>query len=1632
MNFRTKIRELIKALLENLHEKRKIILVLSCFVVFITTYMLILPAFTLDKEEAEEQGGIDVPAVEESVEIDAAQTEDVAIEEVEEAKETEEQKAETSPETDAAKPAAASESKSVAPSKVTLQNDKSNNFVVAVEGKDAGLSDDMSVAVREIDQSDKKQKEEYESLYNDALEAVQKAEKEEGLEKPSDFAFAKFYDISLMDGGDEVEPDSAVDVKISFGKALQKELKVTDPDRVHIVHFAVDKDTGEVTPEVLAADTTDITVKNNKVTEAAFTADSFSVFALVYSQLTTNILTADGKTYKITVTYDDEAEIPDGTELVAKEIKPESKEYIQHLGKAWAEVNKDYLEQEEVKKNNRNGLDDYEGYEDVRPVNLDDARFFDVRLICGGLEIEPKTPVRVEIEYDDGLETDATKEEQVVGVAHYKTDVTEIISDVETKANEEGELVEFAYVQDSFSDIGTYVGQKTYDNVPFKMDSTLTMPLLKALSNSKGNGNGLKDIEAHKSLKNNEDGTYTMSLTVKGDSYAYEEYNKANILFVMDRSSSMTNNNVYTPYDGPHENGPTYYGSNDGGKTFFTLGYYGGTYYNGWTPYTGQVYTSVTRLAAEQAAMDVLIQDLLDKNEPDTPGKEDLIEISVISFADDRQSGNTEYKNWTSSDYDGLMRAINQTTTPSGTNWEDALVYAKEQADAKKREQPTEDVYVIFLTDGEPTAVYGETGNAHHYVSDNGAVHNGGFEFALTEDPSLYSGSAGIADGKNALDRAKEIVDDGYKFYGIFTFNPGVEQTKYLRRLMNFAYTGVDKAYEDDATQEDTDIVKKYFTNADTPETLTEAFEKIFADISNALGHGDVVITDGLQSADAMTTTIHADKADGFRYSVTDSTGKEMYYVTATGNDSNPTVTFHIGDQLYTTNESKQGVDGKPYYSVTVNGTEYKMALADLSGRELTWDLSAIGTLLPGCTYKVDIVVWPNQAAYDYVAGLNNNLPGYTWDSSVENDPDNYHEVIVDGVTYGYYTGGVSGHSSIVKYKDSGVFSVLTNTHQELNYSIVDTKTNEVTGETTTTSDPQEPISLEPQKPMDLVDTNSKIEKQWNVELDPSILEQLLYPADGKHYTLDFDIYQDTETNLYKKVTLGWDSTKNDYVWEKEFSIPTGLMLSETRMDALSMDKSAYPHGTYPVDPDDPNSELMTYYVLEDGHDYIIKERDLSFEFDFNADVFHPMLVDGKMQNVNFTKSNMAVDISNMTSTVGGLSSLKVENTLRGYIHLEKHVVDQNGVAIEDDKTKFEYTIVLTNEDALFEGTHIPWYGINGLYRHDKDFNYYEVYYDNNVLKLKDESGAIYPVVGTYDLSDVGEQALTYMDGEEEKELKLWGNLTTPSDGNKVASTTLQISQGELLSIANVPANTQYSIVESDEPGYELVSIDKRLDPNDVQEDPDATIVNLNESSIEGTIVPNHHNYISYANRCLVTDITIQKVDESGEGLEGAIFELYSVDESGKIESYASDILSVKGLEPTLTKEIDGREVLFHSAIETTGEIQKISGLPDGTYRLREKHVPAGYISTYKFIEFTISDRAVLANSIVTDTGDTDKLDFDEASGNTLALLTITNEPGAALPHTGGIGTTIFYVLGSILTIGCAIFLVSRRRIRIN
>ena len=84
-------------------------------------------------------------------------------------------------------------------------------------------------------------------------------------------------------------------------------------------------------------------------------------------------------------------------------------------------------------------------------------------------------------------------------------------------------------------------------------------------------------------------------------------------------------------------------------------------------------------------------------------------------------------------------------------------------------------------------------------------------------------------------------------------------------------------------------------------------------------------------------------------------------------------------------------------------------------------------------------------------------------------------------------------------------------------------------------------------------------------------------------------------------------------------------------------------------------------------------------------------------------------------------------------------------------------------------------------------------------------------------------------------------------------------------------------------------------------------------------------------------------------------------------------------------------------------------GLEDGTYELIEVEAPAGYNLLTSPAEITIAGS-----------------DSDETT------LTVTaeveNNSGAQLPSTGGIGTTIFYIVGGILVLGAGVVLLSRKR----
>ena len=117
-----------------------------------------------------------------------------------------------------------------------------------------------------------------------------------------------------------------------------------------------------------------------------------------------------------------------------------------------------------------------------------------------------------------------------------------------------------------------------------------------------------------------------------------------------------------------------------------------------------------------------------------------------------------------------------------------------------------------------------------------------------------------------------------------------------------------------------------------------------------------------------------------------------------------------------------------------------------------------------------------------------------------------------------------------------------------------------------------------------------------------------------------------------------------------------------------------------------------------------------------------------------------------------------------------------------------------------------------------------------------------------------------------------------------------------------------------------------------------------------------------------------------------------------------------------------------------------IAGLDDGTYYLREIQAPNGYNLLENDVKLVIT--ADTANGqgwnsgIATDalTGLTIAVNDGELQpGNTdtgVVNVTVENNGGATLPETGGMGTTLFYIIGGLLVVGAGILLVVRIRMK--
>ena len=189
-------------------------------------------------------------------------------------------------------------------------------------------------------------------------------------------------------------------------------------------------------------------------------------------------------------------------------------------------------------------------------------------------------------------------------------------------------------------------------------------------------------------------------------------------------------------------------------------------------------------------------------------------------------------------------------------------------------------------------------------------------------------------------------------------------------------------------------------------------------------------------------------------------------------------------------------------------------------------------------------------------------------------------------------------------------------------------------------------------------------------------------------------------------------------------------------------------------------------------------------------------------------------------------------------------------------------------------------------------------------------------------------------------------------------------------------------------------------------------------------------------------NLDVDKIDgsDSTKHLEGAEFKLYRMAADGTTkEYYIWDTTNKK-----VTWGTEANADVFTTG--TNGKLsQQVRGLDKGNYFLVETKAPKGYnlmkdpVAVVINVEEDANGETVTysatyggENATMTN-GAVDLTRATQSSGKQpVATGAIENNSGAELPSTGGIGTTIFYVIGAILVLGAGILLVTRRRMNAN
>ena len=222
----------------------------------------------------------------------------------------------------------------------------------------------------------------------------------------------------------------------------------------------------------------------------------------------------------------------------------------------------------------------------------------------------------------------------------------------------------------------------------------------------------------------------------------------------------------------------------------------------------------------------------------------------------------------------------------------------------------------------------------------------------------------------------------------------------------------------------------------------------------------------------------------------------------------------------------------------------------------------------------------------------------------------------------------------------------------------------------------------------------------------------------------------------------------------------------------------------------------------------------------------------------------------------------------------------------------------------------------------------------------------------------------------------------------------------------------------------------------------------LNENAVLGSAGNPNEVYLEYSNNPNKSE---EGNNETGETPKDVVIVFTYKTIINKVDSENKPLTGAAFKLEKLIKGKDGAADTWTTvkefAVDETTTSFTFSGLDDGQYKLTETKTPVGYNTIdpiYFVIEATHGETADVPtlktlNAYLTDANGNKQTEMKDGESVNIDLgtvdltagsitTTVVNKSGSELPSTGGIGTTIFYVLGGVLVLAAVVLLVTKKR----